>query len=374
MAAAEPTPTASAATASAPTVFAFFHGPQALYVLFASGMTIATNREVVETERKLRGEYEWQSPAGKPRIFIAQSVMREIRAHVIAGYKSLPKRGAEVGGVLLGSVDTANGDIAIDEFEPVEIEHLSGPSYTLSDTDYARWHDWIMALRQASPRLVGICRSHTRPGLRVAPEDTIMIRQLLAGEDGTLLLVKPLSDRECVGAFFPFFQGVILDGATPSREFPFGAAAMSRSQYEPAEPPKKRTPLSRWIPITAVAAGIAAGAALHYISESPAENPVRQTTAAAATGSPPAPDPAPVINSSSDRSTTKPVTVPPASAATGDRESVHVRVPAPPIEDSSGLGIQLQNPGRFRRLINGVTTKASHLWPFHSDKPEPPTQ
>ena len=55
--------------------------------------------------------------------------MDEIKAHTIRGFRSLPKRGAEIGGVLLGSRNPHDGEILIDSFEPIQIEYLSGPSY-----------------------------------------------------------------------------------------------------------------------------------------------------------------------------------------------------------------------------------------------------
>ena len=217
--------------------------------------------------------HRWHPPSGSPRVSIALQTMDDIKNHAIRGYRSLrksplPKRGAEIGGVLLGSLDPATGEIVIDAFEPMQIEYRSGPSYIPSADDYARWPDWVLALREASPRIVGICRSHTRPGLRVATEDSILIEHVMPRGDGVLLLVKPLSDRECVGSFFPFQQGMVTDGSTPSREFPFGAR-------QPVElPARKPQPLSRWIVISAIAAGIAAAGVLHYMSEAPEENPL----------------------------------------------------------------------------------------------------
>ena len=225
--------------------------------------------------------------------------MDEIKAHTIRGFRSLPKRGAEIGGVLLGSRNPQDGEILIDSFEPIQIEYLSGPSYIPSDADDARWHDWICALREASPSIVGVCRSHTRPGLRATAEDNDLIQRIMPQSDGVLLIVKPLSDRECVGAFFPFVQAVVTDGATPSREFPFGAAA------EPPEPEKpKLRPLSRWVTVSAIAAGIAAATAAHYLKEPAADNPLAGVSYP--------------INSSSDTSQTKPSAAPPSSAGSGE--------------------------------------------------------
>jgi hypothetical protein len=228
--------------------------------------------------------------------------MEDIKTHVIRGYKSCPNRGAEIGGVLLGSFDPDTREIVIDAFEPMQIENRSGPSYTPSEDDYAGWRDWILALREASPRIVGICRSQTRPGLRVATEDSSLIEQVMPAADGVLLLVKPLSDRECIGSFFPFQHGIVTDGSTPAREFPFGAAQRIPVMPLPESPARKPQALSRWIVITAIAAGIAAAGVLHYMADAPEENPL--------------PTAAYPINSSSDTRETKPSPAAPASAQT----------------------------------------------------------
>jgi hypothetical protein len=201
--------------------------------------------------------------------------MDEIRSHVISGYKSAPGRGAETGGALLGSFDPETREIVIESFEPIAIGHNAGPSYVLSDHDYEHWDAWVRALHQAgSPHLVGFCRGHTRPGLRVAPEDITLVERFFKDENGALLLIKPLSDRECVASFFPFVKGVVIDPATPSREFPFAPAErMSLAGQDPAAGPLRKR-LSAWLPVTAVAAGIGLAALLHHMAESSQENPI----------------------------------------------------------------------------------------------------
>jgi len=218
--------------------------------------------------------HRWQTASGGPGVNIASRAMAEIKAHVIRGFKSLPKRGAEIGGVLLGSRNPENGEIVVEAFEPIQIEYSFGPSYIPSEADYSGWNDWIRALRESSPRIVGLCRSQTRPGLRVAPEDGNLIQHVMPDGDGVLLIVKPLSERECVAAFFPFVRGVVIDGTTPSREFPFGAALHAADPEPPVQERRQLQPLSRWIVVTAVAAGVGAAGVLHYMVESPPENPV----------------------------------------------------------------------------------------------------
>jgi hypothetical protein len=376
---------------------------------------------------------------------IADAIVSEIRDHVYTGFKASPRPGAEMGGALLGAISSDGREIVIDEFEPLQIEHKFGTPYILSDSDYAEWRQWLRALRQAFPRLVGICRSHTRPGLRVAPEDNILIKQFMDGEQGVLLLVKPLSERDCVAAFYPFSNGQILNGATPSEEFPFGASPAEHPDL--AESPGRKS--RPWIPITAVAVGVGAALALHCSSDSSKENPVPKgaphasslpgkapvhtARGAAAVARPPAPPPSsgsndstsavygsiassteeprdreddeasvpppkptvkwsipaasapspppplkvensgPLINSFSEKAVAKPAPLRQASAASEDEDSVRVRARLTAPRQEAPPAIK-SHEGRLRRLVGGVTSKATHLWPFHSDKQEPPIQ
>jgi hypothetical protein len=250
------------------------HGPLIALVLPA----------MVEIEPRQQA-YEWPAAEGTPAIIIGRRVMDEIRAHVLAGYRSVSGRGLEVGGALLGHIeaDRETGDrrIVIEGYEPVDIDHRTGPSYIFSEQDAQRWRDWIAALRHATPSLVGICRSHTRPGLRVAPQDADLIRAFVGGSDGVLLLVKPLSDRECVAAFFPFIRGIVVDGNTTSREFPFGDSSLPERVPAafPAAMHSGKKPLSKWLLISAVAAGVTGALALHYLPAARDESPVAESQA-----------------------------------------------------------------------------------------------
>jgi hypothetical protein len=415
--------------------------------------------EMVETEPRLQA-YEWPAAAGTPAIVIGRAVMDEIRAHVLAGYRAVARRGLEVGGALLGHVeagpDSGLRRIVIEGYEPVDIDHDTGASYIFSEDDARCWRDWIAALRHATPALVGICRSHTRPGLRVAPEDADLIRTFVGGSDGVLLLVKPLSDRECVAAFFPFIRGIVVDGNTTSREFPFGDS----SRLEMAPPVSVRRPapgpkaISRWVIVSAVAAGVAAALTLHYLpavrDQAPvaaARAPVAPTPsalglkgeragraihvswnrAAVSSGAeatlvvternrrtalrlttadrqrgyfewhPGAPvtgfeltvakpgeapiveslrvvNPAYPINSYSDKEQMKLYSPDRASAPVEDGEKDRGDTPYSPGSAGARLAPKSQEPGKFKRLVNGLASRASHLWPFHSVPPEQQTR
>src|SRR5687768_2238167 len=99
------------------------------------------------------------------------------------------RRGAEVGGLLLGS--EANGILTISEFEIVSCEYAHGPSWLLSETDsskfaaaVARWRSH----RGTGNEVVGWFRSHTRDGLQPAAEDLEVFQRHFSGSRAALLL------------------------------------------------------------------------------------------------------------------------------------------------------------------------------------------
>src|SRR5690348_264896 len=54
-----------------------------------------------------------------------------------AGFVSIPRRGAEVGGILAGEMAQEGSEwrVAIDQITPVPIQYQYGPSYRLSAAD-----------------------------------------------------------------------------------------------------------------------------------------------------------------------------------------------------------------------------------------------
>ena len=60
-----------------------------------------------------------------PTIRISLAVIEDLGFATIEGLKSVPKRGLEIGGILLGHFDTAHSTILVEDFEPLESEHLA---------------------------------------------------------------------------------------------------------------------------------------------------------------------------------------------------------------------------------------------------------
>src|SRR5579884_4288422 len=139
--------------------------------------------------------FRWKPTEPGPEILLRWSVMSGIEAEVVEGFKALPKRGAEIGGALLGHRGP-HGEFLIDSWRPIPIEHRTGPSYILSEADLFAWAEFVKRARTGAQQFIGIYRSQTRPGLGVTPDDCAIVEKFLPREDGVLLIVKPLSVSE----------------------------------------------------------------------------------------------------------------------------------------------------------------------------------
>jgi hypothetical protein len=245
--------------------------------------------------------FRWKSAEAGPEVRLRWSVMRGIEGEVIEGFKALPKRGAEIGGALLGHRGP-QGDFFIESWKPIPIEHRVGPSYILSEADVAAWADFVKRARTGDEQFIGIYRSQTRPGLAIAAEDCAIVEKFLPREDGVLLIVKPLSVSESVATFYFCDGGAIIDAAAESREFEFGGKAIpagtavaapagsppvATAPTEHTAPPLPHAPKTstsligasqRWasvlLPASAIVAGAAFGFYAHSRSGSAAEDPI----------------------------------------------------------------------------------------------------
>jgi len=105
--------------------------------------------------------------ASKYLIEVAPEVMTHLTAEVWLAFKSVPRRGLEIGGLLTGRVrrNERETTILIDGYKTVESEHRLGPSYLLSEGDLVRFEG---ALAAHPENTIGLFRSHTRSG-DVAP-------------------------------------------------------------------------------------------------------------------------------------------------------------------------------------------------------------
>ncbi len=141
----------------------------------------------------------------------------------VEAWKSVPRRGVEIGGLLLGRIAAGGQTITIEDFTPVECEHRSGPFYRLSENDRKRFDETFRAHTHA----VGIYRTQTRAEcLSLDEDDASLFEQYFHGKEGVFLLVQPATSR---AAFFARQEGALA----LAHELPFHPADL------PAEAPRK---------------------------------------------------------------------------------------------------------------------------------------
>src|SRR5579872_2406836 len=105
------------------------------------------------------GYFVWQVP-GQRVVHLSVDVVDRMSADIMRGFGLVPKRGAEVGGILLGSIEPGQvSTIRIDDFEAVPCTYARGPSYLLTDAERELFEE---VCQRHGTKAVGYYRSHTR--------------------------------------------------------------------------------------------------------------------------------------------------------------------------------------------------------------------
>jgi hypothetical protein len=144
---------------------------------------------------------------------------------VMRGFGAVPKRGAEVGGILLGTAELQGGRIRVnvEDFEPVECDHASGPSYILSEEDHAAFKETVARWKPGPDRriyAVGYYRGHTRDGICLAAEDLSVLEEFFPEATAIALIVKPYATKVSMAGIFFREEGQFKADAS-HLEFPF---------------------------------------------------------------------------------------------------------------------------------------------------------
>ena len=183
--------------------------------------------------------YVWK-PAGKSiSVQIQFDVIDRILLEVMRGFGAVPKRGAEVGGILLGTMEVHDEHtlIKVEDFEIIDCDHASGPSFILSEEDRAGFAESMERWRQGPDRriyAVGYYRGHTREGICLAAEDLAMLEEYFPDPSSIALIVKPYATKVSMAGIFFREDGQFKADAS-AMEFPFrrkelggGASATER--------------------------------------------------------------------------------------------------------------------------------------------------
>lgn len=169
--------------------------------------------------------YVWKPAEKRISVQLYFDVVDKILLEVMRGFGAVPKRGAEVGGILLGTAEEQGGRtlVNVEDFEPVPCDHASGPSYILSDDDRAGFAEAVSRWRPGPDRriyAVGYYRGHTRDGICLAAEDLAILQELFPEPTAIAMVVKPYATKVSMAGIF-FREERQFKADASHLEFPF---------------------------------------------------------------------------------------------------------------------------------------------------------
>ena len=209
-----------------------------------------TSQPAVDGMTTSKSYYNW-APDGKPvQVWLDFDVIDRMSAEVMRGFGSVPKRGAEVGGVLLGRVDTTGKlTIHVHDFVIVPCDYRRGPSYQLTSADTQLFSDAVAKATQGTAtdlRPVGYFRSHTRDGMGLTEDDLQLFSNFFADPTSVILLVRPFATKVSQAGFFFEENGQIRSDATyltfPFRRRELGGGSIGETPRQGADRQGAGTP------------------------------------------------------------------------------------------------------------------------------------
>jgi hypothetical protein len=192
--------------------------------------------------------YQWEVDGKKLRVHLDYAVIDRMLLEVMRGFGAIPRRGAEVGGILLGSIEVGDRiTVRVEDFEPVVCEHKRGPSYLFSEVDLTRFEDTLKRHAFAPEKrlyAVGCYRSHTREGLGLSADDLKLFQSYFSDPNSVFLLIKPYATRASIAGFFFREEGEVARSESSYQEFPFRRRDLGGgpSPAQTQEPAKKPSP------------------------------------------------------------------------------------------------------------------------------------
>ncbi len=129
-------------------------------------------------------------------------VIDDIRLAVVDAFFSLPRGGAEIGGILLGTHTSHR--VTITGHQPLDCEHATGPSFVLSPNDHAKLADMLAAARgnPGGPEPVGWYHSHTRSDIHLSAPDVLIHRRYFPELWQVALVMRPHTFQPTKAGFF----------------------------------------------------------------------------------------------------------------------------------------------------------------------------
>jgi hypothetical protein len=195
------------------------------------------------------GYYVWESPGTPVTVHLQLDVVDGLLAEVMSGFGVVPKRGAEVGGLLLGTIERGAQTtiIRVDDYEPVPCSYKRGPCYLLDREELGAFASSCSQWKPDPSRAayaVGYFRSHTRDGLALGPEDLELLDRYFPDPVQVAMLIKPFVSKASTAAFFVRQNGAFPE--TTPLEFPFRRQEMMGEEAPTRRPLTGRTPRSEY--------------------------------------------------------------------------------------------------------------------------------
>lgn len=137
-----------------------------------------------------------------------KTAVDDIRLAVVDAFFSLPRGGAEIGGILLG--EYAPGKLSITGYQQLDCEHANGPGFTLSPNDHAKLAELIRSTPGGGKDVVGWYHSHTRSELMLTDADLAVHNRYFREPWHVAMVMKPSTFKPTrVGFFFRDSTGTI---------------------------------------------------------------------------------------------------------------------------------------------------------------------
>ena len=142
----------------------------------------------------------WSADPCPFAIEYSRKALDDIRLAVVDAFFSLPRGGAEIGGILLGKVDEHR--IQILDYAPIECEHAFGPAFTLSPADQVRLGDTLSQPFPGELRPVGWYHSHTRSEISLSESDLDIHNRYFPERWQVALVLRPSTLQPTLAGFF----------------------------------------------------------------------------------------------------------------------------------------------------------------------------
>jgi len=211
------------------------------------------------------GSATWTAPQCPFKIDYSLRALDDIRLAVTDAFFSLPRGGAEIGGILLGSWESNR--LTVSDFVALNCEHAFGPSFSLSRNDESRLEQ-LLAAKYGGARVVGWYHSHTRSEIFLSQADLEIHNRFFPEPWQVAMVLRPHTFHPTrIGFFFRNADGHIHSEASYREDtltpLPMKPVLAPKADAEPAsgavvDAPPRNGQAARSNPLLDAAAALAA--------------------------------------------------------------------------------------------------------------------